>query len=430
MTRDRLGAHLRLVEHVDAAALPEQVAEGHAHERLGVVDLHLAERQRGARSGLLAALGHLDRGLMHQRLGHLQHGPAVAEGLVGLHGGELGVVAAIHALVAEVAVDLEHLRHAAHEQALQVQLGCHAQEQVHVERVVRGDEWTRRSAARERLHHGRFHFHESTRLHEAAHQAHDAAARLEGGDGLGRGPHVHVAAAIARLAVLEAVPLARRRRQALALHGDVRGPHAGFALVGATHRAFGADDVAVVERLGQLEVGGAHASLADAHLQIAGVIAQPHEHQLAKVAVLHDAARHAAHGARLDGLVRWIGLRLGGLGVGGHLQFLAELGARGGERHQPLQAATEGLQLQLVAEAFQLGTARSLQRRRVLFGCGGFILLLLVCGHRTNSSAGTARAAKDPAGIDSPSHHALRMRVVTPEGCVTPGESKIATSGH
>ena len=71
----------------------------------------------------------------------------VGVGLVELEHGELGIVPGGQALVAEVAVDLEHPLEAAHHQALQVQLRRDAQVQVHVERIVVGLERTRRRAA-------------------------------------------------------------------------------------------------------------------------------------------------------------------------------------------------------------------------------------------------------------------------------------------
>lgn len=70
----------------------------------------------------------------------LHHAFEVAERLVELHGGELGVMIRIHALVAELAPDLEDLLEAAHQQALEMQLGGDAQVEVLVQRVVVRDE--------------------------------------------------------------------------------------------------------------------------------------------------------------------------------------------------------------------------------------------------------------------------------------------------
>ena len=63
----------------------------------------------------------------------------------------------IHALVAELAPDLEHLLEAAHEQALEVQLGGDAQIEILVERVVVRDEGARVRAAQDGMQDGRLH---------------------------------------------------------------------------------------------------------------------------------------------------------------------------------------------------------------------------------------------------------------------------------
>ena len=83
-------------------------------------------------------------------LGDLHHLAVVGERLVQLHHRELGVVAGGDALVAEDAADLEHPLHAADDQPLQVQLERDAQVQLHVERVVVGDERAGRGRRRPR----------------------------------------------------------------------------------------------------------------------------------------------------------------------------------------------------------------------------------------------------------------------------------------
>ena len=75
----------------------------------------------------------------------------VGVGLVPLEHGELGVVRAIHPLVAEVVADLVDPLEPAHEQPLEVELVGDAQVERHVERVVVGHEGPGRGAAVERL---------------------------------------------------------------------------------------------------------------------------------------------------------------------------------------------------------------------------------------------------------------------------------------
>jgi hypothetical protein len=82
-----------------------------------------AGSQRG-RDGLEHFLDHV----------HVVH--VVEVGRVALHHGELGIVRAIDALVAEILRELEHALETSHEETLQVELVGDAQIQRHVERVV------------------------------------------------------------------------------------------------------------------------------------------------------------------------------------------------------------------------------------------------------------------------------------------------------
>ena len=103
------------------------------------------------------------RQVHHQALQQLHHGAVVGVGLVALHHGELGVVLAVDALVAEVAVDLEDLLQAADQQPLQVEFGRDAQVEVHVQRVVVRLKGPGGRPAGDRLHHGRLHLDEAAR---------------------------------------------------------------------------------------------------------------------------------------------------------------------------------------------------------------------------------------------------------------------------
>src|SRR3546814_15447227 len=77
---------------------------------------------------------------------------------------ELRVVPGAHALVAEVAVDLVHALEATDDQALEVELRRHEQEQVQVERVVmRGERLGRRTTGQV-MNHRRLDFDEAPRV--------------------------------------------------------------------------------------------------------------------------------------------------------------------------------------------------------------------------------------------------------------------------
>ena len=83
------------------------------------------------------------------------HGNAVAVCLVDFDDGELGVVSAVEAFIAEVAVHLEYLVKTTDQQALQVELWGDAHVHSAIERVVMRRERARGGAAWLRLHHGR-----------------------------------------------------------------------------------------------------------------------------------------------------------------------------------------------------------------------------------------------------------------------------------
>ncbi len=88
-----------------------------------------------------------DRGVLDELLRQVGDRVVVAVGLVGLEHRELGRVRGVRALVAEVAVDLEHPVDAADDGALEEQLGRDAQVQLDVERVGVRDERAGRGAA-------------------------------------------------------------------------------------------------------------------------------------------------------------------------------------------------------------------------------------------------------------------------------------------
>ena len=100
----------------------------------------------------------------------------VGVGLVELEHGELGVVAGADAFVAEVAVDLEDAVEAADDEALEVELGGDAEEEVDVERVVVGDEGPGGGSAGDGLHHGGFDFDVAAVVEEGSDGAEDGGA--------------------------------------------------------------------------------------------------------------------------------------------------------------------------------------------------------------------------------------------------------------
>ena len=119
------------------------------------------------------------------------------------------------ALIAEVAVDLEHPLEAADGEPLEEQFRGHAQIERQVQGIVMGDEGFRVGAAGDDVHHRRLHF-EKVPLDEKRPQIlHDPRAHGEGpAHGLVH-DEIQVALAVAGLGVAQAVELLRQGPQAL-----------------------------------------------------------------------------------------------------------------------------------------------------------------------------------------------------------------------
>ena len=208
-------------------------------------------------------------------------------------------------------------------QALEVELGGDAQVEVAVQRVVVRGERPRHRAAVERLQDRRLDLDEALAVEVGAHRGDDVRPRDEQRARLLGGHEVELAVAKARLDVLQAVELVRRRAQALgqqleALHAQRQLPAAR-----AEGHAVDADDVAEVEveqarhRLLAEDVGAglqldaprAVVEVEEGHLALAAAGVQAPGHAVVRVGVLArgqvgvggvDGAdrRHAREGVR------------------------------------------------------------------------------------------------------------------------------------
>ena len=265
---------------------------------------------------------HIERNLLEQLLGEVHQVVIVGVGLVELEHGELGIVARGDALVAEVAVDLIDAVHAADQQALEVELGGDAQEEIDVERVVVGGERPRGRASGDGLHHRSFHFDEVAGVEEAADGLHDARALGEDLTNLGV-DQIDVAHAVAQFHVGEPVELFRQRQQILGEEGELLDVDAELAGAGAEEVAFDADVVADVEQLVELPELVADGIFLDVDLQLfAGLL------EMGEAGLAHEADGDEASG---DGDLDARGLQLfaGAGGVRGqdlrHLMSRAEV---------------------------------------------------------------------------------------------------------
>ena len=196
------------------------------------------------------------------------------------------------AFVAEVAADLEYLVHAAHEQALQIQLQRDAQVKITAERVVMRLERLGRRAAGDRLHHRRFHFHKSVRVQKAADLSDDLTALEKNVLHLRVRHQIEVTLAVADFRVFEPVPLGRRRAQRLGQDDKAGGFDGNFAGFGGEQRSFHPDKIGQVEMGKYVPLFITEDIFLGVNLDAAALVAHIDEHALAHVAVRGDAAGH------------------------------------------------------------------------------------------------------------------------------------------
>src|SRR5262249_54278021 len=153
------------------------------------------------------------------------------------------------------AADLVDALESPDQQALEVELGRDPTIEIHVERVVMGDERLRRRAADQRMEHRRLDLEEVALVEEPADVADELRAALEDLGGVLVRDEIDVALAIAELDVLETeVPgeirqgMHRLRRQR-----DLADLDRELTLAGHEARPFRDDEVADVEELHLLE---------------------------------------------------------------------------------------------------------------------------------------------------------------------------------
>ena len=288
--------------HGHAGGLVHQVDHPCPAPRLGEVDL------LGAAVGTVhrhhAAAGGIDGRPGDERLGDVDHLLDVDERLIQLHHRELWVVAGADALVAEDATDLEHPLHAAHDEPLEVQLERDAQVQLHVERVVVGDEGPCVRTAGLDVQDRSLDLDEAAVVQCATERGDHGVADAEVAAGVVVDDEVGVPLTEPGIGVGEAVPLVGHRTHGLRQQLGALDLHAQLALAGGHHGAVHTHPVAEVETLERLEPVVADHGLGDEQLHVVVAVTNGGEHQLAAVAHQHDAAGnghlHLGLGAGLE----------------------------------------------------------------------------------------------------------------------------------
>ena len=235
-------------------------------------------------------------GLLHEFLDQLADGIIGAVGLVGLDHSELGGVGGVDALVAEVAVDLEHTVDAADQAALEEQFRGDAQVQIQVEGVhVRGERTGGRATVQGLQHRG-FDLEEVVGIEGVTQGCH----------GLGTVAH-HVANVLVRdhadvrLAgagvFVQILVQGRQRLQSLGCDGPFGGEYGQLTGLGSDDATLQVQMIAKVNELLELLQGvGSDLLLGDHALNLGAVAGgQLHEAQATSVAQEQHAAGDADH---------------------------------------------------------------------------------------------------------------------------------------
>ena len=167
------------------------------------------------------------------------------------------------------------------------------------------DERSRRGAAVEGLHHGRFHFDKPVRFELPPQRRDDLRPRQENLLRFRIGDQVQIALAVADLHVFESMPLFRHVEQRFRQERQFLGVHAQLTRARAEQVAVDAHDIARFEHLEQRVFVLGNRVLADIRLEPLAGLQQVHESRLAHQADGRDAAG--------DAHLRLIGELFGGL---------------------------------------------------------------------------------------------------------------------
>mmetsp|Transcript_45048 Transcript_45048/g.75791 ORF Transcript_45048/g.75791 Transcript_45048/m.75791 type:complete len:245 (-) Transcript_45048:852-1586(-) len=233
---------MRQSRKVDTSGLSHEVVHGHAAP---------GARQTDGRASILKLSGpQALLGDAHNHLlGQLHHVVVVGIRLICLHRRELRVVPGRDPFIAEDAADLVHTLEAAHHEALQVQLRCDAQCEVHVEGVVVGLEGLGLGTPGLAVQSRRLDLQEALGIQDVAERGCYLRTQPECLPDLRAGDEVQLALAVTLLLVLQAGPLVRERQQGLGKHRPL-GDHDGdLALLGALDGSADADDVPSIDIL-------------------------------------------------------------------------------------------------------------------------------------------------------------------------------------
>ena len=180
-------------------------------------------------------------------------------------------MAGAHAFIAEISIDLVHAFKPTDDEALEVQLGRDAQEQIEIQRVVMRGERTRGGATGDVMHHRRLHFQKAPGVEPATERRNDPRtlekhfARFRVDD------QVDVTLTVTLLDIAQPVPFVGQRAQRFGEQAQVVDLDRQLAGLRTHQAAFRTDDVADIPALEGI-VGVAQRIRLQKQLQAAGHI--------------------------------------------------------------------------------------------------------------------------------------------------------------
>ena len=254
-----------------------------------------------------------DGNLLEEVLRKTHHPVVVFILNVELHAGELGVVVAVHPLVAEIASDLIYTLKTAYNQALEVELGSNTQIHIGVERVVVGDKRTSTCATCNLLQDRGLNLGVACFVEDATHGAEDCSTLEECVFYALVDNQIHITLTIALLGVVESVIRHtifvlhdRQRAERFCENSELLGMHRNLAHLGAENKTFDTDDIADIEQFleyhvihlllsrgGRLTFGRRSLNIVAAHIHLNAALRVL---KLNKRSLTHDAFAHESAG--------------------------------------------------------------------------------------------------------------------------------------
>ncbi len=173
-----------------------------------------------------------------------------------LHTGELGVVVAVHSLVAEILTDLIHPFEAAHDEAFEVELGGDTHIHILIKGIEMGDERTGRGTAGNHLQGGGLHLRVASFIEHLTDGPDHRGPLQEGVFHPIVHYQVNVALTVAQLGVVELIVghtilvfHDRQGLQTLGEQGEFLGMDRDLSCLCTEHEALDADEVTDIHEL-------------------------------------------------------------------------------------------------------------------------------------------------------------------------------------